>query len=436
MATSGSNDFNMTRDEIVSAAYRKIQVYRSGETMSAEELFDGCEALNVMIKAWQNKGIFVWLNQRINLLLQKDATSYTLGPAGDHATTSFVTTALSEAVVTGDYWLRVDSISGISTGDYVGYELDDGSVAWDVVDFGSVDTDGIIVDSVVVTVGSPIEVFADGAVYSEGVTAGDSIRNGVAYAGLTRHVTISCANDLSALTFEITGTDYNDDALVENVTGPAAGQTATSVGYYKTVTKIRLMSGGAYNFNIGWSAEYTALHAGTPVIPLTGTIDTASAADNVVYAYTNKIRRPLDIIEVRYHYESGTEIPVTVVDADQYKRIPTKTASGKLVQVYYDPQLDNGVLYVWPVCDDVHDWLVMTVKIPIDDLDTVVDNAQFPPEWLEALIYNLAERLAPEFGRTPSLEVKTRAFEALQEAIQADRGNLPYRFAPNLTPYR
>lgn len=424
MATSGSNDFNMTRDEIVSAAYRKIQVYRSGETLSAEELFDGCEALNVMIKAWQNKGICVWLNQEIAVFLQKGKSCYFLGPDGDAATARFTTGSLSKGSDPGDYWLHVDSSEEVQDGDWVGYEQPDGSLAWSQAAYGEESADGIALEQ--------STNLADPFLAINGSTAS----GGTARSGLTRRVTLYSQHDNSAAGFRITGLNYIDEEAEELVAGPSAGETVSSVSYFKTVSSIEALRAWGIHVMAGWGKVYEAYHQNDPVIPITGTIASPLAGGAVIYAFTEKIRRPLEIIEARYHYRHGTDVPLHIVDAEQYKRIPNKNAYGKAVEVYYDPQLNHGALYVWPVSQTVRDWLVLTVKIPVDDLDSVVDNAQFPPEWLEALIYNLAERLAPEFGRAPTLEVKTRAYESLQEAIQADRGTLPYRFAPNLKPYQ
>jgi len=87
-------------------------------------------------------------------------------------------------------------------------------------------------------------------------------------------------------------------------------------------------------------------------------------------------------------------------------------------------------LYVWPVCSDGNDWLKMTVKTPVDDLDQITDNAQFPKEWLEAIIYNLAIRLAPEYGVIPLPDVKEMALVYKEMAVRFDRGTLPVQFVP------
>lgn len=51
--------------------------------------------------------------------------------------------------------------------------------------------------------------------------------------------------DQSGATFTITGTDADDNALTEAVTGPGSGATVTSTSYFKTVTSIAIASGAA-----------------------------------------------------------------------------------------------------------------------------------------------------------------------------------------------
>jgi|TARA_R110000744_G_C19059916_1_gene528826 hypothetical protein len=63
-----------------------------------------------------------------------------------------------------------------------------------------------------------------------------------------RQVTILSAGDDSGNTFTVVGTDVNEAALTEAVTGANAG-TATSSGYFKTIASITL-SGGDSGGNV------------------------------------------------------------------------------------------------------------------------------------------------------------------------------------------
>jgi hypothetical protein len=96
------------------------------------------------------------------------------------------------------------------------------------------------------------------------------------------------------------------------------------------------------------------------------------------------------------------------------------------VEVWYQPTLTTGSLYVWPV-DGGANWdkLILVAKYYPDDFDAAGDNPQFPIEWGEALIYNLADRLAPETGLPlrDRILLKNEAKEKLNDALDFDVEN-------------
>lgn len=122
------------------------------------------------------------------------------------------------------------------------------------------------------------------------------------------------------------------------------------------------------------------------------------SVDSHVYTYTTLIQRPLDIFNVRIKDADDYETPVSVISRQEYMSLSNKSSSGTINQVYYDPQLTNGVLYTWPVCNDVKYRLLFTMKRPVMDFDADANDADFPQEWLRALKWNLAVELAPEYG--------------------------------------
>ena len=65
-----------------------------------------------------------------------------------------------------------------------------------------------------------------------------------------RQVTILSAGNDSGISFTVVGTDVNGSALSETVTGANAG-TATSSGYFKTITSITAVGNPAGNVSAG-----------------------------------------------------------------------------------------------------------------------------------------------------------------------------------------
>ena len=53
-------EFLLTRDEIIEQAFIKVGALVEGEQLSANELDIGIKRLNLIVKDWQNSGIYLW----------------------------------------------------------------------------------------------------------------------------------------------------------------------------------------------------------------------------------------------------------------------------------------------------------------------------------------------------------------------------------------
>lgn len=132
MATSGTATFSRNRDQIIKSALRKVNAFESGETPDSESINDASDALNAMVKHWQASGIHIWRTEEAILFPQLDQVRYVLG-ATDHATETYVETALTSAAADGASTVVVDSVTGIATTYYIGVQLDDGTLHWTTV---------------------------------------------------------------------------------------------------------------------------------------------------------------------------------------------------------------------------------------------------------------------------------------------------------------
>jgi hypothetical protein len=149
------------------------------------------------------------------------------------------------------------------------------------------------------------------------------------------------------------------------------------------------------------SVQWTTVNGvpATNVVTLTAVLTDSSEVDNHVYNYTNKIQRPVEILEVRKNSASDYETPLTVISRDEYMRFSNKASKGSATQVYYDPLLTNGKLYVWPACTNVQEYIKFSCKIPIEDFDSASNDSDFPQEWLLPLAWTLGSLVAPKFGK-------------------------------------
>lgn len=135
MTTSGTSSFNVFRDDIIVAAYRKIGAIRATQTPNAKMITDGAQALNALVKHWQAKGLHVWTETEATLFPQAGQIRYAVSDAAssDHVTQSYVATTLFADAASGASTIVVSSASGISAGDHIGIVLDNGAVHWTTV---------------------------------------------------------------------------------------------------------------------------------------------------------------------------------------------------------------------------------------------------------------------------------------------------------------
>ena len=131
----------------------------------------------------------------------------------------------------------------------------------------------------------------------------------------------------------------------------------------------------------------------------------AAASGNKVYVYTTAVVRPLKVLTARSSLNDNDTPELQVLGRTEYDNLPDKTIEASPVQVYYDPQITIGELFLWPTPDDVAKVYKITVQQPIEDLDAGTDNIDVPQEWLDYLVYKLAIRRAPAYGKSLSQEI-------------------------------
>ena len=178
------------------------------------------------------------------------------------------------------------------------------------------------------------------------------------------------------------------------------GEIATS-----TVIAVNSTTGMAIGDNIGVQLDDNTRHW-TIIDSFTTTSTTiavglpsAAAIGNSVFTFTNLIERPNRILSFRRkRFGDDNEIPVIKWSREQYFNQVNKISSGTVVNCYYSPQLNNGRLYVWQTASSVNDFIRFTFERQLQDVTIGTETIDFPPEWLEAVIYNLASRLCDDYS--------------------------------------
>lgn len=123
---------------------------------------------------------------------------------------------------------------------------------------------------------------------------------------------------------------------------------------------------------------------------------TALTATTQSYAITGARR----MLSVRRR-TSSIDTPMNELAREEYYDLPTKSATGMPVSWYFDPQRTTRTLYVWPTASTAiaaTTALHYTYLRVIEDIDALDNDPDVPQEWLEALVYSLAARLAQAYG--------------------------------------
>ena len=97
---------------------------------------------------------------------------------------------------------------------------------------------------------------------------GDQTSSGSA-SNINSFVTVASSNNLSSITFTITGTDINGTSQTETITGPTAGSSVTGIKIFKNITQIA-SNAAASGVNIGSKSAFVDLAGKRPSIVSAG----------------------------------------------------------------------------------------------------------------------------------------------------------------------
>ncbi|MFA5695924.1 MAG: hypothetical protein WC917_00460 [Bacilli bacterium] len=135
MTTSNTTDFSITADDCIQAALEDINVIGEGDSVSAYDYGIAKNRLNLMLKGWQNQAEHLWVRQKVVLFLQTNQPSYEISlTSADHFTADTIRTTTTTAnAILGATTLAVTSSAGFLVNDYIGIQLDAGTMFWSTV---------------------------------------------------------------------------------------------------------------------------------------------------------------------------------------------------------------------------------------------------------------------------------------------------------------
>ena len=183
----------------------------------------------------------------------------------------------------------------------------------------------------------------------------------------------------------------------------------------QTVISVTSNTGMAINDVVGVVLDDNTTHwttisaVGSGTITLNDATTYAASDGNSVFTYTTAANRPFRITSARLQRTDQYEVPLNEIGRLEYRELPNKTATGSPSMFFYDPGNATGKFYLYTTPDDPEMYVNYTFVRTFEDFDNSTDEPDFPQEWYDALVYNLAYRLAPTYGKGGDALVNVQA---------------------------
>lgn len=138
MPSSGSTDFSVSRDDIITEAMQQIGALGQEETPAPADITDCSRTLNMLVKQHQGSadfspGMKLWSRKR-HVLFMNGSNQFNLGGLGDpSAGSGLAVSKLTGVEAAGQTAIGVTSEADFTTGESAGIVLDTGAIHWSTV---------------------------------------------------------------------------------------------------------------------------------------------------------------------------------------------------------------------------------------------------------------------------------------------------------------
>lgn len=152
---------------------------------------------------------------------------------------------------------------------------------------------------------------------------------------------------------------------------------------------ISFVANGAISYSIGPGQNYDVVRPSNLEAAYCRLLNAGSAPNTVDY--------PLKVIEAR----------------EDYSQITLKNMSSLPSIVWYDSSYPIGQVFVWPIPNAGQYEIHLIVKTPLNQFTDLTTDIVLPPEYIDALMWNLASRLHSVYGLPPNPIVVSEAAKSL-----------------------
>lgn len=139
--------------------------------------------------------------------------------------------------------------------------------------------------------------------------------------------------------------------------------------------------------------------------------------------------RPNKVVGGYLRDSSNADSTLEIIARDDYNGIIVKNVSGRPCELYYRPSYPLGIIYFDAEPDQAYTLFLDSLK-PLTALSVLDEDINLPTEYEEAIKWNLAVRLAPDYGVPPRADVVALAKStyddlSIQPVPQADFEGVP-----------
>ena len=142
--------------------------------------------------------------------------------------------------------------------------------------------------------------------------------------------------------------------------------------------------------------------------------------------------RPIRINAAFVRY-NGFDYPLSKIDEERYSQVYDKDIQGVPSFIYYEDNYPAGNIYIWETPQAAMDLYIYSEK-PLTAFSNLTTDVDISEGYEEALIYNLAVRLAPEYEKEPSNTVVKTANESLAAIKKNNSRKNSFQSIPDSVP--
>lgn len=135
----------------------------------------------------------------------------------------------------------------------------------------------------------------------------------------------------------------------------------------------------------------------------------------------------LDIAEL-YFNNNVIDSPLSRMSWSEYHTAPNKEQTNTPSQYFFDRQI-NPILRLYATPNNLYNCLYYTFKRQVQDIGSMIDTAEIPYRFMEALTADLAYRIAVKEKKLDIIQIlKSESIDAFREVAFEDEESVPVKF--------